>query len=360
MFSEKKNISPNSHRGAQFGSAREFCEMIPGAVSLWSRDRSVWLFNESAKRLFNYSDADFVNRLSLWVERIHPDDREKYCKSVQGLDKEKPLAPCDYRFLPRNAHKPKWIREHSVMLGRGQNGTAWLIMSAFTDISDLKPSHGAVAKKDHSDSAKLLIHEFRNCIHKISMELELAQMDLKRKSNSTEVENVVDSMSRSLADLRDQLFKIVEGRTSQDPLAILDDVVRKMRKELTRRRVKLRLVRQRPVPMVEGDKNQLRTAFERVFEFCGAKLKHGGNLAVEAGPKEIGGQAYAEVKLTSSSSASVELAEHEDASQPEGHRIGLGIMLAAEILRRYQGQVSFQQGSNNQGQVTVLIKALSD
>ena len=76
MFSEIKDIRPSLQRGARFNGAREFCEMIPGAVSLWSRDRSVWQLNESAKRMINYSEADFVNRPSLWLERVHSEDRE--------------------------------------------------------------------------------------------------------------------------------------------------------------------------------------------------------------------------------------------------------------------------------------------
>ena len=357
MFSEVKDIRPSLQPGARLNGAREFCEMIPGAVSLWNRERSVWLLNESAKRMINYSGADFVNRPSLWVERVHSYDRENYCRFVGNLDKDQPPAPCDYRFFPRNALRPKWIREQSVVLGRDQNGGALDVISAFTDISDVISSHGADAKKDDRDSARLLLHELHNCFHKISLELELAQMDLKRNFKSAEVGNVMESLNRSLLDLRTQVFNILEGRTSQDPLIILDDVMRKMRKELSRQRVKLRLVRQGPLPMVKGDEDQLRNAFERVFEFCGAMLKHGGNLEVEAGPKEIGGQSYAEVRVTSSSSTSLELDEEAKACQPEGHRIGLGIMLAAEIFERYRGQVSFQQRSNKQGQVTVLIKA---
>ena len=352
-----KDIRPSLQPGARFNGAREFCEMIPGAVALWSRDRSFWLLNEFVKRMINYSEADFLNRRSLWVERIHSDDREKYCKFVKELDNDKPPSPCDYRFFPKNALRPKWIREQSVVLGRDQNGAALDVISAFTDISDVKSSHGAVAEKNNLDSARLLIHELHNCFHKISMELELAQMDLKRNFKSADLGNVMDSLNRSLLDLRGQVFNILEGRTSQDPLIILDDVMRKMRKELSRQRVKLRLVRQGPLPMVEGDEDQLRSAFEQVFGFCGAMLKHGGNLEVEAGPTEIGGQSYAEVKVTSSSSTSLETDEEAKACQPEGHRIGLGIMLAAEIFERYRGQVSFQQRSNKQGQVTVLIKA---
>jgi hypothetical protein len=243
------------------------------------------------------------------------------------------------------------------VLGQGQKRVAWDIISAYTDISDLKPTYGAETKKDDiGDIAKLLIHEFQNCIQKVAMELELSQMDLRRKYNSTEFASAMESMNHSLEDLREQVARVLESRISQDPLAILDGIMQKMRKDLNRQHVNLRLVRRGPLPMVEGDKDQLRSAFERVFEFCGAMLKHGGNLEVEAGRKEVGGQVYAEIKVTSSSSASIELGK-EEGFQSGDHRIGLGLALATEILGRYRGQVSFQKESNNRGHVTVLIKA---
>ncbi len=344
MLLNRKNMSADSDRQNQFDGARAFCEMIPGAVSLWSLDRSFCLLNESARRLINYSEADFLNRPSLWVERIHPDDRQKFCRSLEELINGKSVARCDYRFFARNANQPIWIRDHSV-LRQGQKRPAWEIISAYTDISDLKSTHSAEIKKDDiGDIATFLSHEFRNCIHKIAMELELSQMALKSKYNSTEFVSAMEAINHLLENLREQVVRVVEGRTSQDPLAILDDIVPKMRNELNRQRVNLRLVRRGPLPMVEGDEDQLRSAFEQVFEFCGAMLKHGGNLEVEAGPKEVGGEVYAEVKLTSSSSASIELG-------------GLGVVLAGEILARYRGRVSFQKESKNRGQVTVLIKA---
>jgi hypothetical protein len=359
MLPDEIKMSSGLSKGDPFDGARGFCEMIPGAVFLWTRERSVWLLNESAKRLTNYSEEDFVSSPSLWMERIHPDDREKYFEFVEGLDKDKRPGPCDYRFFPRNAHKPVWIREHSVVLGCSRDGTAWDIISVFTDISDLKRAHGADTQRNDTGSAKLSMHGLQNCIHKIALEIELAQMDLKRKFNSAEFENVIESMDHSLSDLREQVLKILENCTCHDPLTILDDVMRKMRSELTRQNVKLRVVRRGPLPMVGGDKEQLHNAFEEVFQFCSAMLKHGGDLKIQAGPKNIGSQAYAEVKVTSVASAAIEMGEEKRASQADGHRIGLGIRLAAEILGRYRGQVTFKQASVSRGQVTILIKASS-
>lgn len=344
MLEDRKNISADSNRDNQLEEARVFCAMIPGAAALWSRDRSFCLLNEAAQRLINYSEAEIFNLPSIWVERIHPDDRRKCCVSLEKLVSGESVAQCDYRFFPKNAIKPIWIREQSLRR-QGQQRTALDTIAAYTDISDLKAT----------PDAKLLIHDLQNCIQKVSMELELLMMDLKR-NNSTEFISAIDSINHSLRNLREQVTSIPQSRSFQDPFAILDGIMQKMRKDLNRQRVNLRLVRRESLPMLAGNNDQLRSIFEQVFEFCGAILKQEPNLALDAGPKEDRGEINAEVDLTTSSPDSNEVNEIE-AFQPEVHLVGLDVVLAGEILARYHGQVSIQKKSDSRGQVDVIIKA---
>jgi PAS fold len=359
MLPDESTVSLGGH----FDEVRTFWEMIPCAISLWTRERSYCLLNESAKRLINYSEADFLNHPSFWMNRIHPDDQQNFLQAQERLAKSKSPVSCDYRFFPKNADRPLWIREISALC-QGQNKTAWDILSVYTEISDLKATKAAETEENPlADAVKLLTHEFQNCVHRINMEVDLAGLGLRGKFDYTDLVNAVDSMNRSLADLRSQLVRTDERRTSQDPLTILDTIVRKMRKELNRQRVNLRLVRRGPLPMVQGDNEELHSAFEQVFEFCGAMLKDGGNLEVEAGPKEMGGQVYAEVKLTTRSSALIEPGREKVFQSylgAECNRNELSIDLAREILSRYRGQVSFRKKSNNRGQVTILIKSSSN
>jgi len=116
-------------------------------------------------------------------------------------------------------------------------------------------------------------------------------------------------------------------------------------------------VRREPLPMVKGDKDQLSSAFEYVFQFCGAMLKNGGNLQVEARRKEIHGEIYAELNVTSAPAASGEPGEKLELRPSAGHRIDVGLALAREILARYRGRVIFQEESKNRGQVTVRVAA---
>jgi PAS fold len=359
MLPDERTFSLGSH----FEEAPAFWDIVPCAISLWTRERSSCLFNESAKRLIHYSEADFLNQPSFWTNRIHPDDQQNFLRAQERLAKSKSTVSCDYRFFPKNADRPLWIREISVHC-QAQNKTAWDILSVYTEISDLKATKAAETKENPlADAVKLLTHEFQNCIHKINMELDLAGLGLRGKFQYTDVISAVDSMNRSLADLRSQLAKMDEGGTSQNPLTILDTIVNKMRKDLNRQRVNLRLVRRGPLPMVQGDNEELHSAFERVFEFCGAMLKDGGNLDVEAGPKEMRGQVYAEVKLTTCSPGFMEPGRRkvfQSHLAAERNRNELSIDLAREILSRYRGQVSFRKKSSNRGEVTILIKSSSN
>ena len=62
-----------------------------------------------------------------------------------------------------------------------------------------------------TDTGKVLIHEFRNCVHLINMELDLAERGLG-KFKYADLMSALDSMSRSLEDLRVRLVRIREER----------------------------------------------------------------------------------------------------------------------------------------------------
>jgi hypothetical protein len=70
----------------------------------------------------------------------------------------------------------------------------------------------AAKKEDLTDTGKLLIHEFRNCVHRITMEVDLAERGLEAKFNCADLISAVDYMSRSLEDLRVRLVKMRKGR----------------------------------------------------------------------------------------------------------------------------------------------------
>jgi hypothetical protein len=72
-----------------------------------------------------------------------------------------------------------------------------------------------------ADTEKLLIHEFRNCVHKIHMELDLAERGFVEKSKYADLISAVDSMNRSLEDLRGRLVRIRKRRRREKSIGDL-------------------------------------------------------------------------------------------------------------------------------------------
>jgi hypothetical protein len=65
----------------------------------------------------------------------------------------------------------------------------------------------ASKKNRLADTENLLIHEFRNCVHVINMELDLVEQGLEGKTKYADLLSAVDFMNRSLEDLRVRLEK---------------------------------------------------------------------------------------------------------------------------------------------------------
>ena len=340
-----------------------FTDLFPCPIALWTRNFSRCHLNEPAKRLIHCYEADALHVSSFWLNHVHHDDIDQYLAFRAKLTKQKSPISCDYRMLGVHWTEPAWIREISVFIG-DRISSPWDIRSACIDISDLKSAY-AIAEEQRASPSEFLekvIHDLQNRLHTLSMGAELAGLGLKEPLDTGQFAEVVDSINLSVQDLCDCLAPLAGDFAPQDPADILKQVLSSMRKELSRRNIKLRLVRREPLPRVRADKKQLSSAFERIMEFCAASLKTGGNIRVEAGPKEVSGQVFAELKLRTSAATSFEFVEGQE-SRPymnlkvENEGVGVSLALAAEILRRYEGRVSFRKENEQQGQVTVLMKS---
>jgi hypothetical protein len=337
-------------------------DLLPCPIGLWTRNFSRCHLNKPAKRLIHCAESDASQLSFFWLDHVHKADREHYLALRDQLTKRASPIFCDYRILRDGSNEPIWIREVSV-INEDQTASPWQVRSAYTEISDLKSRYAKVGQREISaEVVEKVIHAVQNRLHVLSMGLELAGRGLNDQIEPSRFLEIVGSINRSVQDLRDYLVRIDGGLSAQDPAEILSAVLNNMRKELGRRSINLRLVRRERVPIVHADKELLFRAFERIIECCGAMLNKGGELDVEAGPKEVSGQIFAEFKVTASPAAPFEFVEGGE-SRPQlilvgdnsGVRVNLAI--AAEILRRYQGQVSFREASPQRGEVTVLIRS---
>jgi K+-sensing histidine kinase KdpD len=134
-----------------------------------------------------------------------------------------------------------------------------------------------------------------------------------------------------------------------------------MERELHRQGMRLKLYHQDSLPAVRLDSRQFRKALEQIIKFSHALLPEGGEVEIETRLQEIGSRRYVRLQVVSSSAATMEVKEKE-VFRPyltvNGHQVGLGIMMAQQILRRHKGEIFFQKENPKRGGFTILLEAL--
>ena len=95
--------------------------VIPYPVALWSFDRRLCIFNHSTRELSGFSEEEFSENNSLWMERIQPQDRDAFLVAWGKLQAGEKKVSCQYRFLRKNQTAALRLREISVVDSRREH-----------------------------------------------------------------------------------------------------------------------------------------------------------------------------------------------------------------------------------------------
>src|SRR5207244_5586326 len=82
-------------------------------AALWSRDRRFCVFNDAFRQLLGFCEHDLGQATSMWMDRIHPQDRERVATAWNKLQNGGPKISCGYRFLPKHRTQEIQLRELS-------------------------------------------------------------------------------------------------------------------------------------------------------------------------------------------------------------------------------------------------------
>ncbi len=287
---------------------------FPVAIAIWQTDHSLLFINNHAAQLTGFANADLPEASALWGERIHVDDRATFSSSWGELRKGTRQSTCDYRFFPNHSKTAIRLMEVSVLTPGLRNGPE-LVVSVYFRITDLseEPKHQEIERV-----LRTLLHEIQNYLHVVKMEIELSELGLQSTLDVARLAKTLSSVAQVPRDMRDYLGANAMSMTIEDLESILKRIVRRVQNQLHRQKANLRLVRRRPLPPVEVDKNQI----------------------------DVRRQPYAELKVTTTSAESIGIGVSDSLRsfvRVGGNQVAIGLDLARDILRRYHRQVTSRQ-----------------
>ena len=103
----------------------------------WNIETNEVYFSEQWKNQIGYTDQEIKNDFSVWVEHLHPDDKEACLNAVQSyLDNPVKHFILEFRFRHKDGNY-RWIHNKASSI-KGSNGKVVRMIGAHTDITEQK------------------------------------------------------------------------------------------------------------------------------------------------------------------------------------------------------------------------------
>lgn len=339
-------------------------DAIPCAAAVWSRDRGLSTLNHAAREMFGFGEQELERDPSLWIERIHPEDRDLFRAAWKKLLAGERKISCDYRFSVNAGEKDVWIRDVSVSQ-QNASGAVEGVTSVYVDVSDLR-AHGRKSRERKQlagigEIIGSIVHGIKNDLQIITWGLDdVMRLTGGKSSECQPLFEGIERISRSIQELR-EFFSSAEPRLSRaSPKTILQELVGEKETSLSRQKIHLRVRCPGAMPLVRLDWNEFRRVLGHVIEFSRLLLPKGGDLEIKIGMQEPEGKRHIELQICCVSATSLAV-EEDDVFRPflkvNGCQAGLGIALARQILGRHNGDISFHKQNPKRGLFTISLQA---
>jgi signal transduction histidine kinase len=337
------------------GTALEF---VPSPAALWSLDRHSCFFNDDARELLGFCEHDFKQDAALWLERIHPEDRKEFLRAWKSLQAGDTRVSSRYRFQPKNRTQMLWLREVSFLYGSGaEKPNVWTVYVEEVPSESFFRGAGQVR-----NFVRGLTHEMGNNLQAIRGELDILRFSQAIPNDTAEtIYRGINQVRRLVHEIEEYIFPSSAEAQTEDPASVLAEVIHSREKEMAAHGIRTGMKLEESLPKVPLDL-QFGKALTNVIDFSRALLSKGGELNIEAGVCRQDGENYIELKIVSSSETSLQV-EEGDVFRPfasvNGHRAGLSMAVAQQILKRHFGKIVFRKEQSNRGVFSLLIRVPS-
>jgi signal transduction histidine kinase len=333
-------------------------QLLPFPAALWSHDRRACVYNDNTRRLLGITDSDFSASTFLvqWMDRIHPQDRDKLNTAWRRIESGEKISSCRYRFFLKTEDAEIQMQEFlfSASAAMDPSQAVWSLY-----VQDPSAGGELLERSQVQDLVDGFTHELGNCLQAIRGEVDLLKIAGALPQNSVgAIYRGVEDIRTLAGEVHEYLSPVSAEVRWEETTTAIQEVVQRHLPQLARRGIAVSAAFKGPLPRLPLG-SEFREALGRVIEFSAALLPQGGALSVEAGLQHIGDSPYVELRVINESPTRLDI-EENDVFRPylkvNDCCVGLTLTLAREILRRHFGNIMFHKDQRNHGVFSILIK----
>jgi len=107
---------------------------------------SITFVSNSVKELLGYHDEDFLRHKNLWLDNIHPEDKQQVLHNLHRVLLGEPILH-QYRFKTKQGEW-KWLRDRLKLITEKTTGIPLEIIGGWTDMSELIKTEEALKQSE--------------------------------------------------------------------------------------------------------------------------------------------------------------------------------------------------------------------
>ena len=324
---------------------------IQDGVIVIDSDGVVQYANDAALGLIGLKGND-IGVTRLW--KMVPD----LAKSIdlETVTGEKKSAPVLSREIELNYPDHRVVRLYMVpidaQVGHDDSGAYVIVLS---DVTEERVSMEERLESERIDSivrlAAGVAHELGNPLNSLTIHLQLIERKLKNLAKQQDATNLAESLQvcqgevERLDGIITHFLKAIRPQKLElnelDLLGLVEDVLRVQEAELSNRKLEVKVEVSDDLPIILGDRNQIKQAFFNLIKNAMEAMQPSGSLRILARCDDD--YVYLQFVDNGSGISEEDLSKVFQAyytTKEEGH--GLGMMIVERIMREHGGHINIE------------------
>lgn len=242
--------------------------------------------------MLGFSSAKWLSDSSIWIDRIHVEDRESVLAVEEHFQRNRDLFQAEYRMFARDG-RVLWFRDEAVMLPNADDQPV-LMQGVMYDITERKRLEDQLRHSQKMEAVGLLAggvaHDFNNLLMLIQAHNERLRAGLAPGVAAQKESLGIEHAVTRAAGLTSRLLAFSRKQVLQPRVMDLNEVLTEVTKMLDRLIGKSIAMRVVPAPQlwpVKADPGQVEQLILNLAVNARDAMPQGGHLLIETRNAEI-------------------------------------------------------------------------